>query len=179
MVLRRALYEGWQMECCGRPFSVGDEVTWPVMPMEPDDMRAWGWDEEEYEGLLRVEYHSDGWPTAEGRVRAIHLVQQEYAETGPGSRTFAPVPGRRTLEPVDSCPKWFARGEPADGPDPRRRRDTDGVLVTLDVPDPPETVHGTGHRRLPSITDSTPTTPNPPAAPRRRPGDRRRARRGR
>ncbi|MGW7258896.1 DUF6578 domain-containing protein [Streptomyces sp. NPDC054834] len=173
MVLRRALYEGWQMECCGRTFSVGDEVAWPVVPMESDDMRAWGWDEEEYEGLLRVEYHSDGWPTATGRVRAIHLVHQEYAETGPGSRTFTPVPGRRTLEPVDSCPKWFTRREPADGPGPRRRQDTDGVLVTLDVPDPPEAVHGTGHRRRSSVTDGMPAASNVLGAPPGQPRDRR------
>ncbi|MEU5592374.1 DUF6578 domain-containing protein [Streptomyces sp. NPDC020298] len=151
MVLRRALYESWQMECCGRTFSVGDEVTWPLMPMESDDMRTWGWDEKEYEGLLRVEQHSDGWPRATGRVRAIHLVHQEYKETAPGSRTFTPVPGRRTLEPVGSCPKWFTRsGEPAAGPGPRRRRNTDGVLVTLDVADPPEAARGTGRRRQPS-----------------------------
>lgn len=24
------LYEGWQMQCCGDPFAVGDEVDWPV-----------------------------------------------------------------------------------------------------------------------------------------------------
>ncbi|MEU6554816.1 DUF6578 domain-containing protein [Streptomyces sp. NPDC046915] len=172
MVLRRALYESWQMECCGRTFSVGDEVTWQVMPMESDDMRTWGWDEEEYAGLLRVEHHSDGWPTATGRVRAIHLVHQEYAETAPGSRSFTPVPGRRTLEPVDSCPKWFGCGEPADGPGPRRRRNTDGVLVTLDVTDLPEAVPGRGHRRQPSVTSAM------PAAPPREPRDRRRGRRG-
>src|SRR3954470_20066291 len=110
MVLKHVLYEGWQMECCGEPFSVSDEVTWRVMPVEPGDMRRWGWDGKEYDGLLRVEHHGGRWPATTGRVRAIHLVHQEYAETAPGSRSFAPVPGKRSLEPADSCPKWFERG---------------------------------------------------------------------
>lgn len=25
------LYEGWQMECCGKPFTIGDIVRWPVV----------------------------------------------------------------------------------------------------------------------------------------------------
>lgn len=24
------LYEGWQMQCCGNPFSIGDEIEWTV-----------------------------------------------------------------------------------------------------------------------------------------------------
>ncbi len=24
------LYEGWQMECCGTPFCIGDTVLWPI-----------------------------------------------------------------------------------------------------------------------------------------------------
>ncbi|MFI5682421.1 DUF6578 domain-containing protein [Streptomyces sp. NPDC051636] len=137
MGLRCVLYESWQMECCGRPFSVGDAVTWRVIPVEPGDLRKWAWDEERYAGLLRVEHHGGRGPAATGRVRAIHLVHQEYAETAPGSRSFVPVPGKRSLEPVDSCPKWFGHGAPVPGPGRRSTRNTDGVLVTLDVADAP------------------------------------------
>lgn len=31
-----ALYEGWQLECCGTPFTVGDTVTWPVFAAAPE-----------------------------------------------------------------------------------------------------------------------------------------------
>ncbi|MET8243326.1 DUF6578 domain-containing protein [Streptomyces sp. NPDC005202] len=37
MGLWRVFYEGWQMECCGRPFSVGEEVGWPLAPLDPED----------------------------------------------------------------------------------------------------------------------------------------------
>jgi hypothetical protein len=31
MGLWRVFYAGWQMECCGTPFSVGDEVSWQLL----------------------------------------------------------------------------------------------------------------------------------------------------
>ncbi|MDK1343741.1 hypothetical protein QNO09_10555 [Streptomyces sp. 378] len=31
MGLWHVYYEDWQMECCGTPFSVGDEVSWPLL----------------------------------------------------------------------------------------------------------------------------------------------------
>ncbi|WP_406329389.1 DUF6578 domain-containing protein [Streptomyces sp. NBC_00203] len=164
-------YEDWQMECCGTPFSVGEEVSWPLLLMDADEVLGGDWCDElsrmtgpvelvrdEYEGvimtlrahdgltaalngdpvdepdtvpeqgirtagLLTVERHSGEWPETTGRVRAIHLVHQEFAESVPGSRTFEPVPGSRSLRAVDSCPKWF-------GPGPC------GALAELEVPDP-------------------------------------------
>ncbi|MGX5182169.1 DUF6578 domain-containing protein [Streptomyces avermitilis] len=172
-------YEDWQMECCGTPFSVGDEVSWPLLLMDADDVLAGDWERElsrivgsveavrdEYGGVLRtlrtgppagpgltaalnadavdesgaepaepirrvglltVERHGGEWPETTGRVRAIHLVHQEYAVLAPGSLTREPVPGTRSLEAVTSCPKWFGEGR-------------SGVLVELDVPGaaPPE-----------------------------------------
>ncbi|MET7915074.1 DUF6578 domain-containing protein [Streptomyces avermitilis] len=172
-------YEDWQMECCGTPFSVGDEVSWPLLLMDADDMLAGDWERElsrivgsveavpdEYGdvfrtlragppgglgltaalnadavddsgpepaepirrvGLLTVERHGGKWPETTGRVRAIHLVHQQYAALAPGSLTREPVPGTRSLEAMTSCPKWFGEGR-------------SGVLVELDVPGaaPPE-----------------------------------------
>jgi hypothetical protein len=57
----------------------------------------------------------------------VQVVTQEYAETEPGSRTWEPVPGRRSLRSVDACPKWFDDGGGA--------RSEAGVVVTLEVPD--------------------------------------------
>ncbi|WP_369693106.1 DUF6578 domain-containing protein, partial [Streptomyces luteocolor] len=28
MALWNVMYDDWQMECCGEPFGVGDEVAW-------------------------------------------------------------------------------------------------------------------------------------------------------
>ncbi|WP_223774284.1 DUF6578 domain-containing protein [Streptomyces sp. 135] len=87
-------------------------------------------------GLLTVERHGGRWPDTVGRVRAIHIVTQGFAETAEGSRTYQPVPGERWLRPVESCPKWFQaeeRSRTTQGPG--YRREETGVLVELEVRD--------------------------------------------
>ncbi|MET9516558.1 DUF6578 domain-containing protein [Streptomyces sp. NPDC002994] len=37
MALWRIKYDDWQMECCGEPFSVGDEVRWRLALRGPDE----------------------------------------------------------------------------------------------------------------------------------------------
>lgn len=37
MGLWRVFYAGWQMECCGTPFSVGDEVSWQLLLVPGDE----------------------------------------------------------------------------------------------------------------------------------------------
>ncbi|MFB6845042.1 DUF6578 domain-containing protein [Streptomyces sp. NPDC056373] len=43
MGLWHVYYEDWQMECCGTPFSVGDEVSWPLLLVDPDTVLGGGW----------------------------------------------------------------------------------------------------------------------------------------
>ena len=127
----RVFYEDWQMECCGRAFSVGDEVRWPLAELDEEQLgegRCHG-------ARARVENHGDVRYKTTGRVRSIDLVHQEYAEKQPGSHTLEPVPGTVSMEPVDACPKWFRHEEPGTGRGLRRARRTDGALVTLEVPD--------------------------------------------
>ncbi|MEU1402437.1 DUF6578 domain-containing protein [Streptomyces sp. NPDC005728] len=140
----RVFYEDWQMECCGRPFSVGDEVGLRLVAVD-EGARDGRW----YGAEAWVENHGDPRHKTVGRVRAIDLVHEEYTaahvtepvEPVPGKVTFVsdgrglePVPGTRTLEPVDRCPRWFGeKPVPQQGP-PRVRR-TRGALVTLEVPD--------------------------------------------
>ncbi|MGW2884228.1 DUF6578 domain-containing protein [Streptomyces griseoruber] len=148
MGLWQVFYEDWQMECCGEPFAVGDEVSWPLLQRDSADLLGGGWDEHLTEGdacdelfpggrvppdgLLVVNGHGGG-PRVTGRVRAVRVVNQVYEENPPGSRTWEPVRGERTLRPVDRCPKWFDAGTPdARGRQPRES----GVLVTLEIPDP-------------------------------------------
>ncbi|MGW7194964.1 DUF6578 domain-containing protein [Streptomyces chryseus] len=38
MALWRIMYDGWQMESCGEPFSVGDEVRWQLSLRRPEDL---------------------------------------------------------------------------------------------------------------------------------------------
>ncbi|MDH6216565.1 DUF6578 domain-containing protein [Streptomyces pseudovenezuelae] len=39
-------YASWQMECCGTPFSVGEEVSWPLMFSSSGELLDGGWHEE-------------------------------------------------------------------------------------------------------------------------------------
>lgn len=173
MGLWQVFYASWQMECCGEPFSLGDEVSWqlllgdsggdwddhvskvvgevahvdgvrvlhdengltvalhedPVDTVASQDLgeeRPGDWIR--LVGLLTVETHGARWPEVTGRVRDIRIVTQEYARSG-GSPTWEPVPGQRSLRPVEVCPKWFRE---QDSPDGRRLSDR-GVLVTLEV----------------------------------------------
>ncbi|MGX1565330.1 DUF6578 domain-containing protein [Streptomyces sp. NPDC055506] len=163
MGLWHVFYADWQMECCGTPFSVGDEVNWPLLLLDADDAYGGGWHDQLTEvagpvehvggvrvvreetgltvalggepqgwirsvGLLSVERHGASWPQVTGRVRAVHVVTQGYAETPPGSRSWEPVPGERRLRAVDQCPKWFADDAAERG---HRRRES-GVVVTLE-----------------------------------------------
>lgn len=33
------LYEGWQMQCCGAPFDVGDKIQWLVFKVDEDEIK--------------------------------------------------------------------------------------------------------------------------------------------
>ncbi|CAM5625259.1 DUF6578 domain-containing protein [Streptomyces canus] len=165
MGLSHVFYADWQMECCGTPFSVGEEVRWPLLFHAADDILGGGWrdqltelegpveqggervlrdrnglvvgvgvgesaaapgDSDRLVGLLTVETHGGRLPEVRGRGRCVQVVTQEYRETEPGSRTWEPLPGRRSLRSVDASPKWFAGGGGA--------RSEAGLMVTLEVP---------------------------------------------
>ncbi|MFF8862122.1 DUF6578 domain-containing protein [Streptomyces sp. NPDC015139] len=162
----RVFYEDWQMECCGTPFAVGDEVAWRLVPYGRRDRRrnaghgAEAW----------VENHGGPDRATTGRVHAIELVHQEFLarhdplavdhpEPEPGTLVLRPagrrleeVPDGRTLEPVDACPTWFEEDEePPPRQVPYRVRRTVGALVTLDA---------TGSVDLPRpAPDATPVEP--------------------
>ncbi|KMS66394.1 hypothetical protein ACM01_45885 [Streptomyces viridochromogenes] len=176
MGLWHVFYEDWQMECCGTPFRLGDEVSWPLLLSDADEVLGGGWHDQltriagpvedvpgtagatrvvrgetgltvalqedpvdvvpaedlgevppgdriHAVGLLTAESHTGAdLPAARGRVRAIQVVTQGFAEPVPGSGTWEPVVGERSLRSVRECPKWFAKADA-------------GVLVTLEVPD--------------------------------------------
>ncbi|MER6677889.1 DUF6578 domain-containing protein [Streptomyces sp. NPDC000983] len=43
MGLWHVFYADWQMECCGTPFSVGDEVGWPLLLNDSGDVLGGDW----------------------------------------------------------------------------------------------------------------------------------------
>ncbi|MFF7310889.1 DUF6578 domain-containing protein [Streptomyces sp. NPDC008137] len=186
MRLWHVFYEDWQIECCGTVFSVGEEVSWPLLLQDSDRVLGGGWhdqltkvagpvedvggvrvlreatgltvalggdpdsDEDRRPrpgdwtrsvGLLSVERHGGRWPEARGRVRAVQVLTQAWAESAPGSRSYEPVAGERWLRGVERCPKRFT--ETDDGRGGRQRES--GVIATLEVP----------------ATDSPSPTPSP------------------
>jgi hypothetical protein len=187
MARMRVFYEDWQMECCGTPFAVGDEVGWRLVAVAPDTHR------DEYHGAgAWVENHGGPDQETTGRVHAVDLVHQEYlaytdqrvleridrarapVDTEPGGveaqgveagkpiilpspYRMEQVPGAWTLQSVESCPEWFETEEPGRGPGPHRIRRTKGALVTLDV---------TGTSPIPPKTpDTDPKAPAPDSGP--------------
>ncbi|MEV6291020.1 DUF6578 domain-containing protein [Streptomyces sp. NPDC051896] len=121
----RVFYEDWQMECCGTPFAVGDEVSWKLVAYDAEAVR----EGRGYGAEAWVENHGGPDEATVGRVWAIDLVHQEYlAHTD------------QRAEAVGTCPKWFESQEPGRDPGAHRIRRTRGALVTLDVPDgtPPQ-----------------------------------------
>ncbi|MFC0597296.1 DUF6578 domain-containing protein [Streptomyces palmae] len=142
MSMLTVFYADWEMECCGKPFSVGDEVTWTVMRVDPaDPLRPVSADAVTGE-LYEFTGHGGGARRGErldraGRVRRIRVVAQGFLAPGPGEPASHPVPDEFWLRPVDTCPKWFKRD--VDGVQPPRRgcayrRHETGVLVELETP---------------------------------------------
>lgn len=96
--------DAWQMECCGEPFAVGGDVTWPL---DGDPDRDW------LEAALgpaaarRVthaeEHHPDGedLPQVTGRVVAIARSWCDYRPDPDDGRVLHPVAGSAVLSVVD------------------------------------------------------------------------------
>ncbi|MFI0963679.1 DUF6578 domain-containing protein [Streptomyces sp. NPDC021080] len=59
MGLWRVFYADWQMECCGTPFSAGDEVSWPLLLDEGGRTLGGGWAGALGEITAAVEYVRD------------------------------------------------------------------------------------------------------------------------
>ncbi|MEF3115268.1 DUF6578 domain-containing protein [Streptomyces chrestomyceticus] len=112
----RVFHRSWEMECCGAPFSVGDEVAWPLVfeSVAEADAAVWA-DCLDERGLLRtVTLHGgaadkrSGASRIAGRVRSLQVVVVGY-------QGAEPVPGERWLRSVERCPKWFADPVEGDG----------------------------------------------------------------
>lgn len=116
----------WQMECCGQPFTVGDEVEWSL---EDDPDREWleaALGPELASRVTHEEDHHDQLPTApaNGRVRAIRCAYGRYAPTPGDERVLYPVPGSAELSHVARVDGTEARAS---------QLDFNGYLVDLEL----------------------------------------------
>ncbi|MFC8141074.1 DUF6578 domain-containing protein [Streptomyces paradoxus] len=91
MGLWHVYYEDWQMECCGTPFSVGDEVGWPLLLLDPDTVLGGGWHDQLTEVAGPVEDVGGVRMVREGTGLVVALGADPDAE-----EDRRPEPGGRT-----------------------------------------------------------------------------------
>ena len=107
----RIWVDAWQMQCCGRPFSVGEEVEWTLYKetdreyiscvTDSDLARSVDFGEEHHGGV------PDDAPATHGTVRRIQVVQCRFGpRPGDDSKTHYPVAGSGLTTDVASADGW-------------------------------------------------------------------------
>uniref|UniRef100_A0AAU3HV80 Uncharacterized protein n=1 Tax=Streptomyces sp. NBC_01393 TaxID=2903851 RepID=A0AAU3HV80_9ACTN len=138
MGLWRVFYADWEMECCGTPFSVGDEVTWPLLLDEGGETLGGGWSGALSAITATPEYvRVDGAEIRvlradDGLVVALHSDPDDHAaDTGTGtdggrsrSRSRSRGRGRGTRTGTGT-----GSGGDGSGPGPGRRVARSGLLT--------------------------------------------------
>ncbi|MFI1995628.1 DUF6578 domain-containing protein [Actinoplanes sp. NPDC020271] len=103
----RIWVDDWQMQCCGEPFAVGDEVSWTLRapdtewlePVLGKDLAA---------GIDLAEEHHGGveeTPPTVGTVVAIRAVHCRYGPLA-GGAGLGPVAGSGVISTVRSADGW-------------------------------------------------------------------------
>lgn len=114
--MKRVFMDGWQIECCGEPFEVGDLVTWTVVDSpDPDSFLASAFGTELADSIDFDEDHHDMAEHSKRAVTSRELVgwvegiQAAFCSFTPSDRDHYPVPGSGVLE---------SRRGPVDGNEP-------------------------------------------------------------
>jgi len=105
--------EHWELQCCGDPFAVGDEVEWGLVPASPDDVLTDGLGAETAALVTHYETHHQS-PDDEpqpvptrGRVKSITAAYWRVGPRPGGSeRALYPVPGTAVLEDRERADGW-------------------------------------------------------------------------
>ena len=97
----KVFYELWQMECCGKPFKIGDPVEWYVISADRL-VRHFDIDGLEY----FYDAHFDDWDgiyMLKGVVSNISVYYEKFELiTAPGHNMLKPVPGTSEAIATDS-----------------------------------------------------------------------------
>ncbi len=145
--------DGWQLQCCGESFSVGDVVTWTLSSELDREWLSNAIGPTPANSVTHAEDHHGALPEscqgATGRVTAIKSAFCRYARGRADDKTLYPVSGSARLFDVTRADGWDKESG-----DVR----FNGYLVTLDVNHQPGGIpaHST------AATD-VPPAPGPPA----------------
>ena len=97
----KVFYELWQMECCGKPFKIGDPVEWYVISADRL-VRPFDIDGLEY----FYDAHFDDWDgiyMLKGVMSNISVYYEKFELiTAPGHNMLKPVPGTSEAIATDS-----------------------------------------------------------------------------
>mgnify|MGYP007023636831 FL=1 len=82
------LYEGWQMQCCGQPFSINDMVRWDVFAFNETITDI----PQTIEYIYDAHYEtSDGLLTLQGIVHQINAIYTKYKASTDNPQLLVPV----------------------------------------------------------------------------------------
>ena len=118
----KVYYELWQMECCGKPFKIGDPVEWYVFSADRL-IHSFDVDGLEY----AYDAHFDEWEgiyTLKGVVRSISIYYEKYE--------LVPAPGHSMLKPVPGTSEVIATISSEDVEEYRGELQASGYIVELD-----------------------------------------------
>ena len=110
------------MECCGKPFKIGDPVEWYVFRAD-ELIRSFDIDGLEY----AYDAHFDEWEgiyTLKGVVRSISIYYEKYE--------LVPAPGHSMLKPVPGTAEVVATNSSEDVEEYRGELQASGYIVELD-----------------------------------------------
>ena len=107
----KVFYELWQMECCGKPFKIGDSIEWYVISTDRI-IRPFDIDGLEY----FYDAHFDDWDgiyLINGVVSNISVYYEKYELiSAPGHNMLKPVPGMsESIEITSGEDVELCRGE--------------------------------------------------------------------
>ncbi len=92
--MKRVWVDGWQLECCGVPFSTGSKVSWKLKPVDRNLLETILGGSEAARITHAEEHHGDevaGGGRVVGVVRRIHAVFCRYELPTPEAIAMTPV----------------------------------------------------------------------------------------
>ncbi|MEV3871433.1 DUF6578 domain-containing protein [Streptomyces sp. NPDC049906] len=99
--------DGWQMQCCGRLFAVGDVVSWTLLEADPEDYAELVGSEEGGVDFREEHHGGEGRTPTSVEVLSITEVHCRYGpRPGTVDNANRALPGTRVLVPVRQAERW-------------------------------------------------------------------------